>query len=255
MFKERDFPIFKVSFSLSFIISFALAMARTKRSYKPMPVSTTRASSSIRRARAVAAARGITRRLPTGELKFLDTSKGNTLISSTGTVLDDSLNHIAQGTDESERIGRKCTVQALHIRGEIYIPSTTNAQSCSDVVRVIVYVDKQTNGSAASVTDLLESAAYNSFANLTNSGRFLILSNSVRVVNCTAGAGADTATDVYADNRVLYQFDKKCNIPLEFSSTTGAISELRSNNIGVMAISSRGLCYINYNARIRYSDN
>lgn len=48
-------------------------------------------------------------------------------------------------------------------------------------------------------------------------------------------------------------FYKKCNVPLEFSSTTGAITEIRSNNIGVLLISAEGTAKFDSSIRIRFT--
>jgi len=50
----------------------------------------------------------------------------------------------------------------------------------------------------------------------------------------------------------------KCQIPLEFSSTTGAITEIRSNNLFLLAgCSTGGDDLVNFlgTCRLRYSDN
>lgn len=125
-----------------------------------------------------------------------------------------------------------------------------------DVVRLILYIDKQANGAAVSaVTDILETASWNSFRNLANQQRFQILSDRKFVMNYTNMAS--DAAGQFSTASVYKQIDKywKVNAPIEFSATTGAIGEIRSNNIGVLAISATGRTQLLSKVRLRFSDN
>ncbi len=186
------------------------------------------------------------------EKKFFDTIKANTTVSAAGTLFSPSLNLIPQGTTEKERIGRLATVKNLYIKGEVRMPAQTASSATHDRVRIIVYVDKQTNGTGAAVLDLLETASINSFRNLTNITRFDFVQDRVINLNCVGGAGNGTA-DSWGEFGVNYRFSKRCNMPVEFDSTAGAITEIRSNNIGVMAISANGSATLLYTARVRFT--
>jgi len=84
-----------------------------------------------------------------------------------------------------------------------------------------------------------------------NSQRFTILKKWQ--VPFSVQAGVSTAFGRVIKSINLY---KKLNLPVEYSSTTGAITEIRSNNLFLLAgaadddlISCQGF------TRIRYSDN
>lgn len=189
------------------------------------------------------------------ELKFHDLDLDDAGIASAGTVTD-SINLIAQGVDESERVGRKCTIRSIGWKFEIIKLTTTGLTSTSDVVRVIMFHDKQCNGATATVTGILESADYQAFNNLSNKSRFVTLMDrtySISLDTLTALAGP-----VYAGGQksVTDSFYKKCNIPVEFDADLGAITEIRSNNIGVLLISRGGnLSSFASKLRVRFSDN
>ena len=124
----------------------------------------------------------------------------------------------------------------------------------NDTARIILFWDKQCNGATAGVTDILESAQYNSFNNLANKGRFKILMDKRYTLNYMTGIG--TAGD--QDYSAVFKhgsYYKKCNIPVEYDSTTGAITEIKSNNIGVLLIPSNGTSGFNSKFRFRFSDN
>ncbi len=188
-----------------------------------------------------------------GELKFFDTAFSST-IAATGTILD-SLNLIAQGTTENSLNGRKCTLRSIKIQGAITAANSTLPASTSVRCRVIFYVDKQTNGATAAVLDLLETAVINSHKNLANQGRFIILSDTITPMNLYAGSG-DGTTNTFGEVQTIYDVYRKLNTPLEFSGTDGTIGTIRSNNIGMLAITDTAAPVVNlaYTARVRFSD-
>lgn len=190
----------------------------------------------------------------TGELKFFDTTDTFAALVPAGEIKN-SLNLIPQGVTESTRIGRKCTIRSLQIRGNLNLPPVAGVSAAGgSVVRIIVYQDKQANGVAATVTDILNTADIHSFRNLANSHRFRILKDSTIDINPTAAAGDGTTNDTTSVYK-SWECYLRVNVPLEFSSTTGAITELRSNNLGILAISETSSNIIfNYNCRVRYSD-
>ncbi len=189
-----------------------------------------------------------------GELKFHDVPMDDAIVAANGSILKDSVVLIAQGVTESERIGRKCTVQSINWRYALGLVAETGAGfQDADTLRVILYWDKQTNGAVATVTGILETDDYQSFRNLSNAGRFVILQDKTYAVNPRAASGDGTANDMPA-TIMNYTFYKSCNIPIEFDSVNGVLTELRSNNIGVLLLSKKGLCSFESNLRIRFSD-
>ncbi len=190
-----------------------------------------------------------------GELKFHDLDIDDAVIASNGTIVDSSVNNIPQGVTEVTRVGRKCTIRSINWRFHILLPNSANmAAGTNDTVRVILYLDKQCNGAAAAVTDILESDNYQSFNNLANKSRFRILMDRKYQMNAQAGSGDGTSGDAAGVqyNDALY---KKVNLPIEFDSTTGALTEIRSNNIGVMLLSKVGICLFESKMRLRFSDS
>lgn len=194
-------------------------------------------------------------RAPMQEMKFIDTADTLGSVNASGSIKESSLVNVAAGTGESQRVGRKICVKSLHMRYTAQLSNTSNPASTDDGVRVILYWDKQANGATAAVTDILESATYLSFNNLSNKGRFVILMDRVVDVSATAGAW-DGTNDQYAQKAQTKTFHKKgLNIPVEYSSTTGALTEIRSNNIGLLAISDSGSINMAYNVRVRFTDS
>lgn len=189
-----------------------------------------------------------------GELKFFDTAISDN-IDLTGHVpaTGGQLNLVPQGTQESQRIGRKIIIRSLRLR---FVSRITSAALVGGAGTVTIFVvqDKQTNGAAASVTSVLTGTnTTTDMPNLNEVNRFNILKKFTFTLNSTAGiAGA------YQLGQKSFDFYKKCNIPIEFDSTTGAITEIRSNNlfllVGVQEAAADDLINIVGTARIRYTD-
>lgn len=192
------------------------------------------------------------------ELKFLDSSHDDNPIPSAGQVIG-SVNLIAQGVTQSTRVGRKCTIKAINWHWCVGLPARTDVATpptVNDTVRVMMILDKQCNGAAATVTDVLFTADWQSFNNLSNSNRFRVLYDKTVDLNYTDMIH-DEAANTFSNHRVNHtkSFYKKCNIPIEFSATSGALTTVRSNNIFVMVISSSGIATIDSVVRIRFTDS
>lgn len=193
------------------------------------------------------------------ELKFHDVDLDDAVVATGGAVTA-TINIIGQGVTESTRVGRKCTIKSINWRYQVSLPTQTNVDPAAtgDTLRVILYHDKQCNGGAATVLGLLETADSQSFRNLANSQRFNILCDKLHNINY-AGIGADAANQLHQSfvisNKTWY---KKCNIPIEFdnSADDGSLATIRTNNLGVLLISTNGICGMSGSKlRLRFSDS
>lgn len=192
------------------------------------------------------AAAAASRAAPANELKFFDTNVDNATMAATGEVFP-SVNLVAQGTGESQRIGRKLVIKSIDWKYTVSLPG---GGAAADTVRIIIFVDKQCNGSAATVAEILASTDYQSFNNLSNKGRFLTLCDKTFTLNRNAGQLSSSYPEVRMDGT----WHKTLNLPIEFDSTTGAITEIRSNNIGVLQIDATSQAKLDSVVRIRYVD-
>ncbi len=192
---------------------------------------------------------------PGNELKFHDTTSDDAVVASGG-IINNSINLIAQGVSEKQRIGRKCTVVSIFAKITITLPtiSSNAAIGVGDIVRIILYQDKQANGAnVGGLTQILEVAEYDSFRNLANSKRFVILKDKTYTLNRLVAA-SDTTTTIDSSQvlRFVTMSRTGLNIPIEFDSTTGAITEIRSNNLAFLYISLNGLVGITNVVRVRF---
>ncbi len=249
-----------------------LRFTRSRRTYGGVAKSTGASRIAAARSKQLSAARagaGFTRNVgyygrfnnpmrPANELKFHDIDVDDAVVATGGTIQNaGSINLIGQNITESTRIGRKCTIKSIGWRFTVSLPEVdaASAPPNPDTVRVLLYQDSQANGVTAAVTDILESAHYQSFNNLANKSRFSTLMDKTVALNFTTGLGIGADSD-YTSVRKEFSFFKKCVIPLEFSGVAdpAAMTEVRSNNLGVLLISQAGVAKFDSKFRLRFSD-
>ncbi len=184
------------------------------------------------------------------ELKFFDKTLGTTVVTTAG-ILEATVNDIIQGPCDDERVGRKVTLRSLEVKGQMVLVSTTARADTTNRVRLVWYIDHQTNGVVAAVLELLATAGLESFRNLPNQGRFSILYDCTFDLNCRCAGTADFGAFTQG-----FEFKVPLNLPIEFSGTTGLLATIRSNNIGFLMISKRSIgSTVEWHSRVRYTDD
>ncbi len=160
-------------------------------------------------------------------------------------IVEASLLTIAQGSTGSTRDGRKIVITGIHFRGFI----KADADSSGGALRIVLYVDKQPNGATATTASYFSSANANthSFRNLNEFKRFRALSDKTYIVNMTGSASSE--------NRRAVNFNLKVNIPINYTSTTGAITELLESNIGLLTSATGANLDLDGIWRLRYVDS
>lgn len=180
------------------------------------------------------------RALPCGpEKKFFETVLGNiALLGAAGTAVGSSscyssLCLVPGGSKDTERVGNLICVKNFNFRGHVEYASaiSTNPQNC---VRIVFYWDLQTNGSAATIGDLfycgaagtLTTRETDTFRNLDQVARFKIIKDKTFYFSPTAYSGTNAAGHIFP-----LKVNWKGDMPVHFSGTTGAITELKSENV------------------------
>jgi len=156
------------------------------------------------------------------------------------------LNGLVPGSLATQRIGRKVTIKSLYIRCTVQL-ATTSVRGGN--IRMMVVYDKQANGAAPAVTDILVDDAFYSVNNLSNRDRFVTLVD--HVFNPIG-----TATD-YQQSVVIH---KKLNLETMFNAgSAGTIGDITSGSIYILFAQSgtigTGNPTATWTSRIRYTDN
>lgn len=186
----------------------------------------------------------------TVELKLIDTAAAGYVCDTTGTVT--LMNGVAQGTDFTNRIGRKYTNTSIQLEGSIQpLDTTTGPTKC----RVMVIYDKQPNGSLPAITDVLTASTSNAFMNLNNRDRFIVIHQE----NVTIGGVSNVATQSFAQAPSVYNVSVFKKIKMEtINDGTGAgIGDIQSGSIFLLTIGDQaagaGGSFVGA-LRVRFSD-
>jgi len=165
------------------------------------------------------------------ESKFFDTALAFAFDTTAEVPATGQLALIPQGDTEATRDGRQCTITSIQMKGILYFVPGATAATATEITYLYLVQDTQCNGAAAVVTDLFTGNNLNTaMINLANSRRFKILKKWKYTWNAFAGA---VGTLPYQSKPL--EFFTTCSIPMEFSGTTGAITEIRSNNLFLIA--------------------
>lgn len=194
------------------------------------------------------------------EKKYDDRSIAFTLgtVDQDGSVLS-TLSAVVQGGGPQQRQGRKYVVTDFMCRYYINFGTETDAQAADEVVRVVFFLDKQCNGTAASAHLVLEptpgqsTTDYLAYQNMDQVERFQILYDRTHKMDKYAGAN-NGSTDVFAATGAMGRCYKKGYWPHLCTNTGATVGDLASNNIGMLVISKSNKCTVTARSRIRFYD-
>ncbi len=188
------------------------------------------------------------------EKKFFDQTHNDPAGDWSAGRIGTSWNLVPQGDTESTRVGRMIKIHSIQVRGKTEL--ATNTSTKSPCIRFFLFLDKQCNGAEPAVTDVLEAADFLAHNKLENSGRFVTLKTWIICMNQIAAAGNGTAND-WGELTRTWQYYKSFKVPIkiQFSGATGALTEIKSNNLMLGWITDKvDALALEYCTRIRYTD-
>lgn len=190
--------------------------------------------------------------LNANEYKFFDTEINTGGDEDSITVISDSLVLMQTGDGSQNRDGNKCLLTSLYIDG--VVTRSTALGPIDAVLDYYVILDRQSNGQAASVISIFNDDTYDSFLNLDNKKRFKVLKKKhiLLPVQGLAYNAAGAVTLHPATRRSVKIALPKLNIPLMYDATSGAITDLSSNNILLLVKVSGPAVTHNLRARVRF---
>ena len=179
------------------------------------------------------------------ELKYFDVSFDAVPVSTTAST--SCLNSIGAGTDAIQRTGRSIRCKSVQVRGSVVCADTYN------VIRAILYYDKQQNNSASVGTDLIQDGlgatdVYSSI-NLNNRDRYVVLRDELMVLGSTSSTGLP-------DVKTIEWYVKMPSVETRFLSTSASYPE--TGGLNLMFISDSGAVAhptYSFRSRLRYVDN
>ena len=166
------------------------------------------------------------------ELKVIDAALTTTTVGTGSNIY--LLNGVAQGTDYTNRIGRKVILKSLLIRATC-IPNTASNTPAGDVIRMLVIYDCQTNSAAPVIGDILQNSSINDPMNLNNRDRFKVIADKYITLNaCQYAAGTLTAGSPQTKQVKLF---KKMNLEQIFSGTNNTVGSIGTGALFLVLIS------------------
>ncbi len=200
------------------------------------------------------------------ELKFFDATKGSTAMATAWTSIQpaagDALSVPAIGTGESQRDGRVFTIRSIFLKGLISMVVSESATAPLDdqTYRLVLVWDTQTNGAAITATDVMDAGAttdVNSFRNLQNSKRFIVLHDTGTRRIARTSQTNEGAVNLFAGPSVFipWKMNKafKDGIKVRTIGTTANVTSISDNSIALIGIASSTAVFINYESRCRFT--
>lgn len=201
------------------------------------------------------------------ETKYFDSAQQSLAVVAAGTM--NTINAlIPQGQTDNERIGSKIAITGLEIRGYLILGTTTSQQGAT----IYLFLDKQPNGAfpSAAITTTLNTSSTAVFQaggatsngsillkNCQVSERFKILHNkNVVHSNYMSLTSADVQSFGQSASNPFY-INKRFKKPIitEYSASTGAITDISTNNLVFGAAEATGGTFtMRYLARVYYHD-
>ncbi len=188
------------------------------------------------------------------DVKFFDSTVDDAVVA-TGGIVNAQIFTIPDGDTQQEKEGLKITIKSIQLRFQLSIPSTTVVADATDVCRLILVKDRQTNGALPTVLNILAQADIQSFKQLEQSMRFTTVFDKTISINSMGGFG-DGTTNATLPNTKSWQVFKKMNLPIIYNDTaaTGVIATIVTNNLVLLYISEKGKCGIKCKVRVRFTD-
>lgn len=237
----------------------------------------------LRGARGYTRSRGVYGRfLPSSrtELKVFDMvarlANTSTNFNTTGqvvSILGTTALGIARGTALNERIANRVTVKSIQLN--FVITGVAGSQTyVGQQALIYLVLDNQPNGALPNPVELVAThesaggaatlpanvASSGDFRNVVFTRRFTVLAKARYMptgVFATDGA-ATPATQLPVCGPKNYSIYKKCNIPVEYTSTgatnSGFTAEVMKNNILLFMFAGGVLMQMSYSSRVRYAD-
>jgi len=199
------------------------------------------------------------------EVKNYDVSNGigfttgTSMAVGTSTATGNILAGLSQGTGETQRVGREVILKSLMLRGVV----SFNPTASSDHVELfILYVilDTQCNGGGGGGTPCVLGDLFSTLAagaeqlNMDNTNRFRVLKRYTALFNTNAFQATAGSTTIPCEQLRQCNIYIPLNMKAVFSSTTGVITEIRSNNIFLAYGSANAKCDAAFSSRFRFTD-
>ncbi len=203
------------------------------------------------------------------EKKFVD-AIGTNIAFTTGWAglqptsgITNSISVPSQGVGESQHLGRTYFINSIHVRGWLTKPAIQGSATPISTLRYrfVIVLDKQTNATAITGTDVMDAGAgidTSSFRNLQNSHRFRILYDTGARMLIPQQAGSEGGGDFFFHTltNVPFRINKTFKTPIKVrcENTTADVASVADNSISIIGLASDTALLMSYDTRCRFSE-
>lgn len=189
------------------------------------------------------------------EKKSLDGNNANYVVNAAGTIT--LLNGCIAGSQMYNRTGRKIHLKSLQMRGALFPAGNVTFTD----VRIIIFYDKQTNGAAPAVVDVINSVNQAGVAsstvldglNLNNRDRFQIIRDKhyTMGISTTLAGSAQSDTSVYTvDDYIKLDCETVYN-----AGAAGTVGDITTGGLFMLLIGdTTGQYAVDMGFRTRFTD-
>lgn len=165
---------------------------------------------------------------------------------------------IVQGTTSSTRIGHQIYVRRIDIMIRIEPSAShmaTGGSVGSDFCRLVLYRNRQTNGSLPSYGILFNHDTYNSLRNVPNIRRVSILRDYMHSMQRLGLTDTGSPPVVSASGHTVFQWTIYPRRRIQYTSNAGDITSILSNDYGIgVSASSNNCCYFQVSYQVWFND-
>jgi len=194
--------------------------------------------------------------------KYVDTAI--TGVATTTGLVSSLLIPVSQGNGDNDRIGRHLTMTNISVHGYIYRNAEAGlfgTMETAELCRLILVYDKQANGIAVDVEDVLAvlspatTADINAYRNMNQLDRFVVLKDKVirMDVDLIGESTGATACGIQSD-LIPFKFNKKVALPVDWKDNSGVIANCMTGSLYMIALSAAGYATIDLRCRVKYLD-
>ncbi len=177
-----------------------------------------------------------------GEKLFLDTINNAIAVDITPVIF--TLNIIDLGAGSSARTGRRVEMNSLYLR----ISFALNSTQTPNITRYMVLYDKQTNGAAPVIADILETTRVEGHFNMDNRQRFEILLDKTFAIPLSV---ASVNSPVFRKHYIKM----RCRDTI-YTGTGSGVADIATGGLFIMFMNDRAAGVTaglgEMNARLRY---
>lgn len=200
------------------------------------------------------------------EVKFADSGLQQSNIAlfwlTQNPTTKDCLTAVAQGTGESEHLGRTMYMLSLHLKGSLFFPTQIGSTIPEDDIqaRIVIVLDTDTKGQQLIASDVMNTVPLDeflAFRNLQHTSRLKVLMDRTIIMRANEhneGVPLKFSHGLHI-RKWNFNYTFKKPIRVLFSDTTAVVGSIVDNSVAILTTASSTKIRLLYQCRLRFKDN